>query len=324
LDALEKELKERHGFQKIIGRNEKMQEVYKLLDSLADTDTTVLITGESGTGKELIADALHYGGVRAAKPMIEVNCAALAENLLESEIFGHVRGAYTGAVRDKAGRFEAANGGTIFLDEIGDVSPRIQLKLLRVLQEKEFERVGDSKPIRVDVRVIAATNRNLKEKIRRGEFREDLYYRLKVVEIMLPPLRDRLDDLPLLADHFLSLFSKKFRKTIQGFSDEAMRALMHHRWPGNVRELMHAIEHACLLSRGEVITLADLPPEVREPEIIHAPKRKYRAQLTPETIMDALNRTDWNKAKAGRLLGVARQTIHRKIEEFGLCRTDAL
>ncbi len=323
LDALEKELKERHGFQRIIGRSEKMQEVYKLLDSLADTDTTVLIRGESGTGKELVADALHYGGVRAAKPMIEVNCSALAENLLESELFGHVRGAYTGAVRDKTGRFEAANGGTIFLDEIGDVSPRIQLKLLRVLQEKEFERVGDSRPVRVDVRVIAATNRNLKEKIRRGEFREDLYYRLKVVEIMLPPLRDRLDDIPLLADHFCSLFGNKFRKEIQGVSDEALRALMYYRWPGNVREFMHAIEHGCLLSRGEVVTLADLPPEIREQEMTRAPKQQCKARLTRESIIDALNKTDWNKAKAGRILGVARQTIHRKIDELGLRRTDA-
>ncbi len=205
---LEQALKERYRLHRLIGRNRRMQEIYDLIDSLSDTDTTVLITGASGTGKELVAEAIHYSGSRAHKPLVKVNCTALAENLLESELFGHVAGAFTGAIRDKTGRFQLADGGTIFLDEIGDISPALQLKLLRVLQEKEFERVGDAKPIRVDVRVIAATNSDLVEKMRRGAFRQDLYYRLKVIEISLPLLQDRREDIPLLAEHFIIYFYK--------------------------------------------------------------------------------------------------------------------
>lgn len=322
LDTLEKEIGDRSKFHRIIGGSKTMQEVYRLVESLADMDTTVLVTGESGTGKEIVAETLHHGGIRAKMPLVQVNCSALAESLLESELFGHVKGAYTGAIKDKTGRFEAADGGTIFLDEIGDISPRIQLKLLRVIQEKVFERVGDFKPIRVNVRVIAATNRNLREKIRRGEFREDLFYRLKVVEIVLPPLRDRLEDIPLLVDHFCSFFSAKFRKNIQGLSDDAMRAFMFHHWPGNVRELMHALEHGCILCQGQVITMADLPVEIRKCSKPLVYKDRNKPQLTPESILEALKRTDWNKAKAARLLGVARQTIHRKIDEYGLRQTD--
>ena len=266
LRDLERELRERHQFQNIIGRSKKMQDTYRLLEDFANLETTVLITGESGTGKELVARALHYSGQRAFKPFVTVSCSALAESLLESELFGHVRGAFTGAIRDKQGRFQAANGGTILLDEIGDISPLIQLKLLRVLQEKEFERVGESTPQKVDVRVIASTNKDLKEKVRRGEFRQDLYYRLKVVEVSLPPLRERLEDLPLLVDHFCRSFNERFKKNIEGISSEVLGRFMDYPWPGNVRELEHVMEHAFVLCRGGAITLEHLPPEIRDYE----------------------------------------------------------
>ena len=263
LNALEQELKERYQFHNIIGKSGKMQGVYRLLENLADSETTVLIDGESGTGKELAAEALHYSGVRTSKPLVKVNCSALAENLLESELFGHVKGAFTGAIKDKEGRFEAANHGTIFLDEIGDLSPGLQVKFLRVLQEKEFERVGDNTPIKVDVRVIAATNQDLREKVRRGEFREDLYYRLKVVKVSLPPLRERPEDIPLLVDHFCKSYNKKLKKNIRGVSDQVLRTFMYYPWPGNVPELMHAIEHAYILGQDPAITVDDLPSEIR-------------------------------------------------------------
>lgn len=311
---LEKELRTRHQFHNIIGKSSKMQDVYRLLEDLADTDTTVLVTGESGTGKELVAKALHYCGPRAFKPIVSVNCCALAENLLESELFGHVKGAFTGAVREKVGRFQTANGGTILFDEIGEISPSVQLRLLRVLQEKEFERVGDSTAIKVDVRVIGATNRDLKEKVRSGKFREDLYYRLKVVEVRLPPLRERLEDIPLLIDHFCTLFNERFKKDIYGVSDEVLRLFTHYPWPGNVRELEHAIEHAFVLCRDKTILLVHLPSDIKE-----YPKNKTRTSRehsvdAPEDIIHALDRAGWNKAKAARLLGISRRTIYRKIE----------
>ena len=320
LSDLEEKLKEKHRFHNIIGKSLGMQEIYRLTEYLADTETSVLITGESGTGKELVASAIHHRGKRADKPLVTVNCSALAETLLESELFGHVKGAFTGAIKDKAGRFQLADGGTVFLDEIGDISPIVQLKLLRVLQEKQFERVGDSKTIKVDVRVIAATNRNLKEKIRLGEFREDLYYRLKVVEIAIPPLRKRREDLPLLVNHFCRFFENSFNKKINGVSDEVLTTFMNYPWPGNVRELRHAIEHAFVICRGRNITLDHLPSE-----IIGYSKGTSRAHgkkfiNKPNEILQVLNKTDWNKAKAARMLGISRQTIYRKINEFGLAK----
>jgi len=317
LTDLERELKERHQFQHIIGKSPKMIEIYKLLEDLADTETTVLITGESGTGKELVASALHYSGIRAFKPMVSVNCSALSENLLESELFGHVKGAFTGAIKDRAGRFEMADGGTIFLDEIGDISPRIQLKLLRVLQERVFDRVGDSRSTEVDVRVVAATNKDLKEEVRLGNFREDLYYRLKVINIELPPLRKRLDDIPLFIDHFFSMFNQRFGKEIQGVSDDVLKLLMRYSWPGNIRELEHAMEHAFVLCHGSTITIADMPSDIKEFTI-----KKTDYDRSPEDeksdILKALESTGWNKAKAARLLGISRQTIYRKIEGYNI------
>ncbi len=263
LAGLEEALGHRTGMNQIIGRSAPMSELFHLLDELAQTDTTVLITGESGTGKELVAEALHRGGPRALGPLVKVNCSALSEHLLESELFGHVRGAFTGAVRDRVGRFQLAHGGTIFLDEIGDVSSAVQLKLLRVLQEREFERVGDTRTVKVDVRVITATNRPLAELVRSGKLREDLYYRLRVVELHLPALRDRLSDIPLLVDHFVEQFNIHFHRRVAGVTPIALQALMAHSWPGNVRELRHALEHGFILSRGDVIDVDALPPEVR-------------------------------------------------------------
>ena len=318
LSNLERELRERHHFQNIIGKSRSMQDVYGLLENLADLDTTVLITGESGTGKTLVAKALHHSGRRAFKPIITVNCSALPENLLESELFGHVKGAFTGAIKDAQGRFQAASGGTIVLDEIGDISPRIQLKLLRVLEEKEFERVGESVAIKADARVIACTNRDLKEKVRLGEFREDLYYRLKVVEVPLPPLRERLDDIPLLADHFCRLFNKAFNKGIEGLSDEVYKAFMNYRWPGNVRELEHSIEHAFVLGRGPMILPGHIPDEIK---VSKGSKRwipQRRSVERSEEILAALEMTDWNKAKAARILGIDRSTLYRKIKRYHL------
>lgn len=321
LRGLERELRERHRFQNLIGRNKTMQDIYRLLEELANVDTTVLVTGESGTGKELVAKALHYSGNRSFKPFVTVNCSALAESLLESELFGHVKGAFTGAIKDKQGRFQAAEGGTILLDEIGDISPMIQLKLLRVLQEKEFERVGDSTPQRADVRVIASTNKHLKEKVARGEFRQDLYYRLKVVEVALPPLRERREDLPLLVDHFRCLFNERFNRNIEGISSEVLSAFMEYPWPGNVRELEHAMEHAFVLCHGGAITLQHLPADIRNYEVGEGLCRsKTPGRKTPSgrEILEVLRRTDWNKAKAARLLGIGRRTIYRKIEEYGI------
>ncbi len=315
---MERELRERHRFQNLIGGSIRMQDIYRLLEDLANLETTVLVTGESGTGKDLIARALHYSGQRSYKPFVTVNCSALAENLLESELFGHVKGAFTGAIKDKTGRFQAADGGTILLDEIGDISPLIQLKLLRVLQEKEFERVGESTPQKVDVRVIACTNKDLKEKVERGEFRQDLYYRLKVVEIALPPLRDRLEDLPLLVDHFCRSFNGRFEKNIEGITNEVLKKFMDYPWPGNVRELEHVMEHAFVLCRGGVITMEHLPVEIiqggRTGTALH--RAHLNGNNGGQAILDALVKTHWNKTRAARLLGISRQAIYRKIYQY--------
>ncbi|MBI5895916.1 MAG: sigma 54-interacting transcriptional regulator [Desulfobacterales bacterium] len=315
---LERELKERHQFRGIIGQSEPMRKVYRLVESLADLDTTVLITGESGTGKELVARDLHYRGRRAIKPFVTVNCSALAESLLESELFGHVRGAFTGAMQDKQGRFEVADGGTILLDEIGDVSPLIQLKLLRVLQEKEFERVGESVSRKVDVRIVACTNKELKQKVINGEFREDLYYRLKVMEIALPPLRERTEDVPLLVEHFCRVFNARFHKSIEGISSDVLERLVGHYWPGNVRELEHVIERAFVLCHGRGISLEHLPPEIRntKPSAIAIPIAAVHKSDGARDVLEALSRAYWNRTKAADLLGVSRQTLYRKIHAY--------
>jgi PAS domain S-box-containing protein len=316
LNELERDLGERRQFHRIIGQNKQMQQVYSLIEDLADVQTTVLITGESGTGKELVAEAIHYKGKRKDREMVKVNCSALSENLLESELFGHVKGSFTGADRDKTGRFQKADKGTIFLDEIGDISPRMQLRLLRVLQEKIFERVGDSTPIKVDVRIITATNQDLSEKVRLGEFREDLYYRLKVVELALPPLRERKDDILLLVDSFIQKFNAKFMKNVATISEDVKKIFLDYSWPGNVRELEHTLEHAFVIVRQNTITIEDLPKQLVDHQPSHEQSQTDQPVIGPEAITEALKKAGWNKAKAARLLGVNVRTIYRKIDKY--------
>ncbi|MDR3569126.1 MAG: sigma 54-interacting transcriptional regulator [Syntrophobacteraceae bacterium] len=321
LAALERDLDRRRDFHRImVGKSEPMQAIYTLIESLGAIRSTVLITGASGTGKELAATGLHHAGSRRDKPLVKVNCSALTETLLESELFGHVKGAFTGAVHDRVGRFEMANGGTLFLDEIGDISPIVQQKLLRVLQEKEIERVGDSRPIKVDVRILAATNRDLKQMVAGGLFREDFYYRIKVVELKMPPLRARREDIPLLLDFFLNEFSVEFNKRIDGVSSDVMEMFMNYGWPGNVRELKHVIEHGAILCRRTKITLNDLPDDFGQ---------SYPAPPTPaiepqavsknaEALLQILQENKWNKTEAARNLGISRQTLYRKLKEVGI------
>jgi len=318
LVALERDLRRRRQFHHIIGKAGSMQEIYTLVEDLANIQTSVLITGESGTGKELLAEAIHFEGKDKRRPLVKVNCSALSINLLESELFGHVRGAFTGAVKDKIGRFQSADGGTIFLDEIGDISPTIQQRLLRVLQDREFERVGDSNPIKVDVRVIAATNKDLSKKVKVGEFREDLYYRLKVVEITLPPLRERKEDVPLLIAHFIEKYNSKLHKRIEAVSEDVLRVFMDYSWPGNVRQLAHTLEHAFVVCHQNIITLDHLPLDFRKTVIENADLSNINSRKLKEreAIVKVLERTAGNKAMAARLLGISRRTIHRKIVEL--------
>ena len=324
LVELENKLHERSRFGNLIGASDPMQRVFAAVEKFMDYDATVLVQGESGTGKELVAEAIHYGGQGKDGPFVKVNCSALPETLLESELFGHVRGAFTGAVRDKVGRFEAAEGGTIFLDEIGDISPAIQLKLLRFLGQKEFERVGESRTRKANVRVITATNVDLAEKVRSGQFREDLYYRLKVMVVNMPALRHRGADIALLAEHFAEMYGKRFRKEIRGFEPEAMNALLGYAWPGNVRELKHVIEHACIICPEGAIRIEHLPPDVLTARMPLQPERKGEAtnrpegSLSREALVAALDEARWNKTRAARDLGVSRTTLYRKMEEFGL------
>ncbi|MBF0317896.1 MAG: sigma-54-dependent Fis family transcriptional regulator [Nitrospirae bacterium] len=306
--------KERSQFHNFIGKNPKIQEIYNLVETLADLQSTVLITGESGTGKELIAEALHFKGTRQRAPMVKVNCSALSVNILESELFGHVKGAFTGAIKDRIGRFEAARGGSIFLDEIGDISPKVQIQLLRVLEDRVIERLGQSTPIKVDVRIIAATNRPLADLVASGSFRHDLFYRLKVVELFLPPLRHRLDDIPLLVEHFLMRFSGALDKDIRAISDDCMEIFLHHKWPGNVRELEHAIEHAAIVCQTPLITYNDLPRSITE----GLKRSSTTVESRRQEIVDALNQTLWNKSRAARLLGISRRTIYRKMLQFNI------
>jgi PAS domain S-box-containing protein len=314
LDLLERNLRERKQFHTIIGGCDRMQQIYDLIEDLADVPSTVLISSESGTGKELVAEALHYKGKRSRMPLVKVNCSALSESLLESELFGHVKGAFTGAHKDKIGRFEKADGGTIFLDEIGDISHKMQLRLLRVLQEREFERVGDARPIKVDARVIAATNQDLTEKVRTGTFREDLYYRLNVVKLVIPPLRERLDDLPLLTEHFLKKFGIRFNKRFSSVSSEVERIFMEYPWPGNVRELEHTLEHACIVCRGHHITIEHLPCDFLKVTSTAPAPSMGEDTLSADAIFLALEKAGGNKAKAARILGVSRRTIYRRME----------
>jgi PAS domain S-box-containing protein len=320
-------LGELHRMDNIIGKSRAMQKVYSAISAAAASEATILIQGESGTGKELVAGAIHYNGDRRDRPLVSVNCSALAETLLESELFGHVKGAFTGASRDRIGRFEEATGGTIFLDEIGELSPYIQVKLLRVLQEREIERVGDSKKRKIDIRVIAATHRDLYAKVREGLFREDLYYRLKVFPIRLPTLRERRGDTPLLANHFIGLLNTRTGKQIKGLSPSALRALMDYCWPGNVRELENAIEHAFVLCNREQIDIDDLPMEIRQPDDATASMEppavplsggRKRKKLSKQKLLDLLEACEWNKAEVGRRAGLSRTAIWKYMKKWNI------
>ncbi|MEE8440494.1 MAG: sigma-54 dependent transcriptional regulator, partial [Spirochaetia bacterium] len=306
----------------IIGNSRAMQDVFDMIAQVSRSDATVLIRGESGTGKELVAHAIHYNSHRADKPFIKVNCAALPETVIESELFGHEKGAFTGAIRTRRGRFELADGGSIFLDEIGDLSPTTQIRLLRVLQEKEFERVGGNETHRVNVRVIAATNRSLEDLIEEKLFREDLYYRLNVFPIHIPPLRDRKSDTLLLADHFIEKYADHNHVAVRRISTPAIDLLMSYHWPGNVRELENCVERAVLLSVDEVIHSHHLPPSLQSAESsntgFHGTLNESLENLERELILDALKSTRGNMAKAARLLGITERIMGLRVKKHGI------
>ncbi|MBO8436975.1 MAG: sigma-54-dependent Fis family transcriptional regulator [Spirochaetes bacterium] len=312
-------LRREKGYTRIIGRSQKVSAMMQLIEQVADTRATVLVTGESGTGKELVADALVALSSRSDKPFVKVHAAALSASLLEDELFGHEKGAFTGATGLKKGRFELADGGTIFLDEIGEIDLSTQVKLLRVLQEREFERVGGEKPIAVDVRVICATNRNLEEEVKKGNFREDLYYRLNVVRIEVPSLRERKEDINLLAASFLETFNKEDKRKIEGFTPAAAKALMSYSWPGNIRELKNAIESAVVLCKGKYIDKDDLPQQVRESG--NGSRISFELPITLDEaekrlILETISFAKGNKTKAAELLGIGRKTITRRMQDL--------
>ncbi|MBF0132778.1 MAG: sigma-54-dependent Fis family transcriptional regulator [Magnetococcales bacterium] len=332
LAVLERETKTRQGWYGLVGFSQPMQAIYELIERLANVDTTVLITGETGTGKELAARALHDAGPRCSGPFVAVNCAALPTGLLESELFGHVRGAFTNAIRDKQGRFKMADGGTIFLDEIGDIPLETQVRLLRVLQEQVFEAVGDARSTKVDVRVVTATHRNLLDLVREGRFREDLYYRLKVVEIHMPPLREHKVDLPVLVDHFLTKFNARLKRAVKGVSDEVMVALVEYHWPGNVRELGHVLEHAMVMSPQPILVWSNLPPDFRHVALTSKKTQSptghggrplnsgHPAGKGPdrEMILQCLEDSHWQLQVAATRLEISRSTLWRRMKAMGL------
>jgi DNA-binding NtrC family response regulator len=302
------------GFGEIIGKDPKMQSLFKLIEDVAPTDATVLIQGESGTGKELVARAIHERSHRAEKPFVVINCTAYPSTLLESELFGHEKGAFTGAIRRKIGRFEQADGGTVFLDEVGEIEMSAQAKLLRVLQQQTIDRLGGENQIKVDVRILAATNKNLLEEVQRGNFREDLFYRLNVIPVHLPPLRERSKDIHLLVRHFLDRFAREQGKRILGVGSEVMRKLIDNPWPGNVRELENCIEHAVVLAKGDQIELRDLPSALAAPASDTGASLITASETT--LIREVLVACEWNKAEAARQLGISRSTLYEKLKRF--------
>jgi two-component system response regulator HydG len=307
----------------LIGRSRAMTNLLETVAQVAPSEATVLITGESGTGKEMIAGAVHFNSPRKEGPFVKINCAAITETLLESELFGHEKGSFTGADRRKEGKFRQADGGTLFLDEVSEMSLAMQVKLLRVLQEREITRVGGSEVVKVDVRLIAATNRDLVAEIQSGRFREDLYYRLNVVTLRVPPLRERREDIPLLAQHFLEVFSARNRKTVKGFTPQAMDRLLKYDWPGNIRELMNTVERAVVLSRSEYLDEVDLSPVTKETAAGAAPAGEPSETLPLEevertTILKTLEQTGGNKSEAARRLGITRRTLHQKLKKYGM------
>ena len=309
------------GFGGLIGKDPQMQVIYKLIEDVAPTDATVLIQGESGTGKELVARAIHNQGLRKHRPFVVINCGAYPATLLESELFGHEKGAFTGAIRQKTGPFEQADGGTVFLDEIGEISHTAQIKLLRILQSQKFERVGGEKTLKVNVRILAATNKDLLHEVKNGQFREDLFYRLNVIPINLPPLRERRNDVPLLARHFLQQFNAEQNKSVQNFSSEAMRLLLDYDWPGNARELENSIEHATVIAKGQHVEVSDLPAVVQRSE----PQRRSDSGLTileneRKLLKEVLEECGWNKKRAAVRLGISRSTLYDKLKKYQITK----
>jgi two-component system, NtrC family, response regulator HydG len=321
-EYLKERLGERFDRQSIIGRGPAMVKLLDTVSQVAATEATILITGESGTGKEMIANALHYNSQRKEAPFIKINCAALTETLLESELFGHEKGAFTGADRKREGKFRQADGGSIFLDEISEMSPAMQVKLLRVLQEREITRVGGSEVLKINVRVIAASNKDLKKEMGKGRFREDLFYRLNVVALHVPPLRERREDIPLLTQHFLNLFAEKNSKSIKGFTPQAMEKLLKYAWPGNVRELMNAVERAVVLSRGDFLDADELALLMADTAVVEKIDQNSRPANIPleevekRTILEALDNACGNKSEAARRLGITRKTLRAKLEKY--------
>ena len=329
---LRERVEEKRGFGNIIGTSKGMQEVFGIVKTVIDNDVTVLITGESGTGKQLIAEAIHYGSPRRAQPLVEVNCVAIPETLMESELFGYERGAFTGATKRKLGKFEAASGGTLLLDEIGDMSLSTQSKLLRVLQERRFERVGGITPIRVDVRIIASTNHDLTRAVREGAFREDLFFRLNVIPIHVPPLRERREDIPLLVDHFVTLFQTRHHKRIDRVAEEAMDLMVNYPWPGNVRELVNAIQRAVILSMDSVIHPWSLPPEIQgqadrgssdpgdldDDRSLTEKMESLTGDVERRLIVEALDQTGGRREQAARRLKVSLKTLYNKMKKYDL------
>ena len=319
---LKHEIARRGKYGNLIGRSDQMRKLYDMIETVARTDASIVIEGKTGTGKELVAKTIHTESIRSENIFLAVNCGALPESLLEAELFGHKRGAFTGAIEDRSGCFETASGGTLFLDEIGEMSLSSQVKLLRVLQEKQITRVGDSLPRPVDVRIIAASNKNLADMVKSGQFREDLYYRLRVVGLVVPSLLDRKDDIPDLVAHFISQFNEKYSKQIEGCSPKAMDMFLAHNWPGNIRELEHAVEHAFVVtvSGQKVITADSLPPEIsHSTEMPVVPKKTDTKNVDEKTLIaNALFEADGNKSQAARILGVTRAGLYKKIRRLGL------
>ncbi|MCH2213458.1 MAG: sigma-54 dependent transcriptional regulator [Fuerstiella sp.] len=324
---LKAQLSQKHGLSSIIGKDYKMLRMFELIESVADTRTTVLILGESGTGKTVTARSIHHLSDRTDRPFVEVACGALPDSLLESELFGHVAGAFTGATHNKVGKFLQADGGTLFLDEIATASPQLQVKLLRVLQDREFEPVGGNETHKIDVRLVLATNENLEQAVQRGEFREDLYYRINVITLTQPSLRDRIGDIPLLAEHYLTQFNDHAGRSIHGIDDQAMQALQQYHWPGNVRELLNVLERAVVLSPGDVITKSDLPEKICD---LQGPVAGADAQLGTESlktaltlserqlIVQALEANGWNRQNTARTLGINRTTLYKKMKRYDI------
>jgi DNA-binding NtrC family response regulator/HAMP domain-containing protein len=321
---MEKRLETMAEFQGIVGRDPKMQTIFRLIEDIAPTDATVLIQGESGTGKEMVARAIHQLSHRRDKPFVVIDCSAYPATLLESELFGHEKGAFTGATRQKIGRFEKANGGTVFLDEIGEIPPSAQIKLLRVLQTQSFERLGGEKTLTVNVHFLAATNKALLQEVKAGRFREDLYYRLNVIPLHLPPLRERTNDVPMLARHFLRFFSAEQNKDIHDFSTEAMRLILDYSWPGNVRELENSVEHAVVLAKGSLVEAMDLPSALHDIGRSHMNGRLQglatMAEKEQEVLREALDKCQWNKKETAKHLGISRNTLYQKIKRYGISR----